>query len=203
MAYGDFTITELKERFQLVIDESSNLFAHIPEVELPPVLADTLRRYLPLAVNLNTEKARSELIIAPILAEFKLLHRDRVSLFSGIDFNVDEAAGLKRRCDYVLARSPEQLALTSPICVLVEAKNENIVGGIPQCVAEMVAAQVFNARNKTPVPIIYGAVTTGVLWRFLRLEGKQAAVDSVEYPIQTPRKVFGILTSIALGSADT
>jgi hypothetical protein len=200
MSYSDFTIAELKERFQLTIDEASNLFAHVPEVDLPPVLADTLARYLPLAVNLNTEKARSELVIAPILAEFKLFHRDRVSLFSGIEFNVDGTAGLTGRCDYILARSPEQLALTAPVCVLVEAKNENIVAGIPQCLAEMVAAQVFNARNKTTATV-YGAVTTGILWRFLRLDGKQAAVDMVEYPIQTPRKVFGILTVIALGGA--
>jgi hypothetical protein len=199
MAYSDFTIPELKSRFQLVIDESSNLFAAAPEMDLPPVLTNTLARYLPLAVNLNTEKARSELVIAPILADFKLLHRDRVSLFSGIDFNVDEAAGLKGRCDYILARSPEQLALTAPVCVLVEAKNENIVAGIPQCLAEMIAAQIFNARNAAAPGTIYGAVTTGYQWRFLRLDGTMAAVDVAEYSIQTPRKVFGILTAITLG----
>jgi hypothetical protein len=199
MVYSDFTIAELKSRFQLVIDESSNLFAAAPEVDPPPVLADTLARYLPLAVNLNTEKARSELVITPILADFKLLHRDRISLFSGIEFNVDEAAGLKGRCDYILARSPEQLALTAPVCVLVKAKNENIVAGIPQCLAEMIAAQVFNARNAVSPGTIYGAVTTGVQWRFLRLDGTMAAVDVAEYSIQTPRRIFGILTAITLG----
>src|SRR4051812_32929305 len=107
MPYRDFTIPELKRRFHLTIDEAGNLFAGVPEVDLPEVLAETLDRYLPLAVNLNTEKARSELVIAPMLVEFKLLHRDRVSLFSGVEFTVDEAAGLKGRCDYILARNPE------------------------------------------------------------------------------------------------
>lgn len=199
MAFSDFTLSELKQRFRLVLDESSNLFADVAEVELPPVLADTLARYLPLAVNVNTEKARSELVIAPILIEFKLLHRDRISLFSGIEFTVDEAAGLKGRCDYILARSPEQLALTAPVCVLVEAKNENMVGGIPQCLAEMVAAQKFNEQQKSPQPAVYGVVTTGVLWRFLKLAATNASVDVVEYPIQSARKIFGILTVIALG----
>jgi hypothetical protein len=201
MAYSDFTLAELKLRFQLTVDESSNLFAGTPEVDLPAVLSDTLARYLPLAVNVNTEKARSELVIAPVLVEFKLLHRDRVSLFSGIEFTVDEAAGLKGRCDYILSRSPEQLALTAPVCVLVEAKNENIVAGIPQALAEMVAAQKFNAQQKLPEEAVHGAVTTGVLWRFLRLEGTKASVDVVEYPIQSLRKIFGILTAIALGGA--
>jgi hypothetical protein len=143
MTYSDFTIAELKDRFRLTIDEASNLFVETPEAPLPLTLADTLARYLPLAVNVNTHKARSELVIAPVLVEFKLLHRDRISLFSGIEFTVDEAAGLKGRCDYILGRSPEQLALTAPVCMLVEAKNENIVAGIPQCLAEMVAAQKF------------------------------------------------------------
>ena len=123
MAFSDFTLPLVKERLGLILDESADLFAPTAEADLPPGLIDTLRRYLPLALNLNTEKARSELVIAPVLVEFKLQHRDRVSLFSGIDFTVDEAAGLKGRCDYILARSPEQLALTAPVCVLVESQK--------------------------------------------------------------------------------
>jgi hypothetical protein len=199
MAYSDFTLAELKSNFQLTINEDSNLFADTPEMDLPGVLVNTLARYLPLAVNVNTEKARSELVIAPVLIEFKLLHHDRVSLFSGIEFTVDETVGLKGRCDYILAQGPEQLALTSPVCVLVEAKNENIVGGIPQCLAEMVAARRFNQQKGAPDAAIYGIVTTGIQWRFLKLDGTKASVDAVEYPIQTPRKIFGILTAIALG----
>ncbi len=199
MPYSDFTIAELKRRFQLTIGESADLFGGEAEADLPVGLAETLARYLPLAMNVNTEKARSELVISPVLVEFKLMHRDRISLFSGIDFNVDEAVGLKGRCDFILARSPEQLALDSPVCVLVEAKNEDIVAGIPQCLAEMVAAQRFNERAGTPLAAIYGAVTTGMIWRFLKLEGTSARVDAVEYPIQNPRKIFGILTAVALG----
>ncbi len=38
-----------------------------------------------------------------------------------------------------------------------------------------------------------------MLWRFLKLEGTTARVDAEEYPIQAVRKIFGILTVIALG----
>ncbi|MCE7987487.1 MAG: hypothetical protein DYG89_40490 [Caldilinea sp. CFX5] len=199
MAYSDFTIPQLKEKFHLTIEEETKLFDTVTSVELPLTLADILRRYLPLAVNLNTEKARSELIIAPFLAEFKLLYREQISLFSGIDFNIDETAGLKGRCDYILAQSPEQLVLTAPVCMLVEAKNENIIAGIPQCLAEMVAAQRFNAASGTlHKSAIYGVVTTGSLWRFLRLQGTIAQVDQVEYAIQEPGKIFAILQRIAI-----
>ena len=200
MAYSDFTLSELKRKFQLVVDETRNLFADTAEADLTPSLSDTLTRYLPLALNLTTEKARSELLIVPVLVEFKLLHRDRISLFSGIDFTVDEEAGLKGRCDYILARSPEQLDLTAPVCILVEAKNENIVAGIPQCLAEMIAACKFNMRRESPETTMYGIVSTGIQWRFLKLEGQSAFVDTVEYSIQSSRKIFGILTEIALGA---
>src|SRR4051794_23405283 len=88
MAYSDFTLAQLKQRFQLTITEADDLFAGTAEADLPLVLSDALARYLPLAVNVNIKKARSELLIAPVLVEFKLLHRDWVSLFSGIEFNV-------------------------------------------------------------------------------------------------------------------
>ena len=90
--------------------------------------------------------------------------------------------------------------MTAPACVLVEAMNENIIAGIPQCLAEMVAAQRFNRREGIEVSRVYGAVTSGFLWRFLTLEGTRAGVDDVEYPIQQPEKLFGILTHIALGT---
>jgi len=85
--------------------------------------------------------------------------------------------------------------------VLVEAKAEDILGGVPQCLAEMVAAQRFNQAAGI-LGVVFGAVTRGILWRFLRLDGSLAQVDGVEYPIQSPRRVFGILRAIALGEAD-
>ena len=74
-----------------------------------------------------------------------------------------------------------------------------MVAGIPQCLAEMVAARRFNECAGTPLGAVYGIVTTGILWRFLKLEGTTARVDAEEYPIQGARKIFGILTAIALG----
>ena len=190
MAYSDFTLSVVRQRFGLTLNESADLFAATPEADVPASLADTLARYMPLALNLSTEKARSELLIAPVLVEFKLAHRDRVSLFSGIDFTVDAAAGLNGRCDYILSRNPEQLTLTAPVCVLVEAKNENIVAGIPQALAEMQAARVFNQREGQPDTPVYGAVTTGTVWRFLKLDGATAyAVSYTHLTLPTKRIV--------------
>ncbi len=154
-----------------------------------------LQRYVPLAITISTEKARSEFIIAPILAEFKLPFKDQMSLFSGFEFNIDRHKGLNRRCDYILSKSKEQLTLSAPVLVMVEAK---ITGGIPQCIAEMIAARIFNEQKHQDIETIYGAVTTGSLWRFLKLVNNTAYVDIIEYPLQQLDKILGIFTEIVI-----
>jgi hypothetical protein len=196
MAYSDFTFDMLKRDFGIIFVEDQPLFPDEPTSPVSDMLAQLMTQYIPLALNISTEKARSEFIIAPILADLKFHHPDHISLFSGIDFTVDEQRGLKGRCDYILSRGREQLILSAPICVLVEAKNEQIIGGIPQCLAEMIAAQDFNARNGKPISPMYGVVTTGSLWRFLKLIGTTAYVDITEYPVQHLEYILGILQRI-------
>jgi len=198
MSYSDFSIEALKRDFDLTLVEDKPIFPVAPTAEVPESLSRLLERYVPLALNINTEKARSEFIIAPVLAEFKFLHRDKISLFSGVEFNVDEQRGLKGRCDYIISKNPEQLVISAPICVLVEAKNENITGGIPQCLAEMIAAREFNQAKGNLIPAVFGAVTTGSLWRFLKLADGEAFVDIAEYPIQNLDQILGILQTIAI-----
>ena len=56
-----------------------------------------------------------------------------------------------------------------PVVVVIEAKQENIKLGLGQCAATMVAAQRFNAQRALDIPTVYGSVTTGTAWRFLKL----------------------------------
>lgn len=63
---------------------------------------------MPLALSINTEKARSELIIINILLEMKEKLSEQISLFSRIDFNVDKDRGLTCFCDYI-SKSSEQM----------------------------------------------------------------------------------------------
>lgn len=120
----------------------------------------------------------------------------RVSLFSGVELNVDDARGLVGVCDFLLSRSPEQLVLRAPVLAVVEAKQENIKGGIGQCAAEMLAAHLFNVNAGAAVGAVFGAVTTGDMWRFLRLEGAALVIDTEQYPIARVEKVLGILKAI-------
>lgn len=196
MAYSDFKIATVKQRFQLIIDEGVDLFSNTIPTPVSPWLTETLQETLALALAINTEKVRSELLIAPILVELRKQTGRTISFFSGVDFTVDEAQGLNGVCDYIISRSPEQLFISAPVLIIFEAKNENIKGGFAQCIAAMIAAQRFNEREGNPIPVIHGVVTTGTTWRFLQLEGNLVRIDDREYYIDSVEKIMGILTSI-------
>ncbi len=193
MAYSRFTLSQLKQDFGITLDESQNLFAQVSPRPVSELLTLTLRDSLTLATRVNTEKIRSELLIAPILMEIRRQLNNQISFFSGSEFNVDADRGLEGYCDYLLSRSPEQLEITSPVVVLIEAKKENLMGGIAQCIAEMIAAQTLNDRSNNAIPIIYGAVTSGTNWQFLTLQGTQVNLDTTEYFISDVEKILGIL----------
>ena len=149
-----------------------------------------------LALNIHTDKARSAFIIAPVLAEVRQLLDKKVSLFSGIDFTVDVSRGLNGSCDFLLSYSPDQVFLRAPVACIVEAKNENIKSGYPQCIAEMLAARLFHARQRHDVHAILGIVTTSSHWKFLTLQGNHVLIDFDEYLISQAEKILGIFVQV-------
>lgn len=87
MAYSDFTLAKVREVFNLVIEEDRDLFAEVPQVQPSELLSMILKEYLTLAIAINSEKSRSEFIIAPILGEIRRLSSYQVLLFSEKKFN--------------------------------------------------------------------------------------------------------------------
>jgi hypothetical protein len=200
MPYSQFTIDVISETFGFTISERIGIFTDVPAVEYSTLLAQILKEYIPLAVAIGTEKSRSEFIIAPILFELKKQLANRISLFSGKEFNVKPEIGLSGFCDFLISLSPEQLFIQAPVVTIVEAKNDNIQSGLGQCIAEMIAAKLFNERKENKIEIIYGVVTTGSVWKFMRLMEQRIEVDLDEYFIQDIGKILGILRSFVDGS---
>ncbi len=195
MPYSEFTLSKVKKIFDLSTSEDADIFASYPEVHCSDYLVQTLKYNVPLSLASNSEKARSEMIIAPILIEISKQLQSRFSLFSGIEFNVDNEKGLNGFCDFIISSSSERLFVNAPVIMLVEAKNENIKGGLGQCIAEMVAAQLFNEREGNQISAIYGIVTSGTNWKFLRLIDKVVEIDLVEYYLTNINKILGIIIS--------
>src|SRR4028118_1092314 len=195
MAYSDFTtLTKVREAFGLTIEESIDLFTDTPEVLPSAYLQTTLNENVFLATAINTEKARSELIIAPVLLEVRRMLNFQIGFFSGTEFNADPESGLNGYCDYILTASSDLYEIRTPVVTLVEAKNENIKNGLGQCIAEKLGAQRFNQQQNDEIEAIYGGVTTGNAWKFLKLVNQTAFIDLNDYYINEVDKILGILT---------
>jgi hypothetical protein len=197
MAYSKFTLEKVLDTFTLTLIEGVDLFPNVSPVTPTPMLESLLARGIPLAEAISTEKARSEFVLAPILAEVRERADPPISLFSGVTFDVDVKRGLSGECDYLLSRSPLQTLLRAPAFAIVEAKNLSLTPGLGQCIAEMLAAQLFNARAEKPIATIWGAVTTGLSWRFLKLEDTSVTLDLRERALSDGSEILGILLSIA------
>ncbi len=196
MAYSNFTLESVRAAFKLETVESIDLFSQIEPVTPNSHFTEELRKKVPLAVAIGTEKARSELIVAGVLFELREHFDRRISLFSGIDFSVDAEKGLTGVCDFLISLSSEQFFLEAPVIALVEAKNADVKLGLGQCVAEMLAAQRFNAEKGNSISSVYGTTTSGTDWLFLKLEGQKLHIDMAIYTIAQCDKILGILASM-------
>ena len=115
-----------------------------------------------------------------------------------------DLADRRARQDYLLHCSgchdqdgsghPPQLdSITAPVMMITEAKNDSVMGGLGQCAATMVAAQRFNRGRNPDVTTIYGCVSNGLDWKFLRLDGTTLAIDLDDYVIHDPGRILGII----------
>ena len=196
MPYSNFTLRRAQRDFQLELIEAVGIFSNIEEIAISEHLASTLVENVPLAVAINTEKARSELIVTNILVEIRKRFDRKISFFSGLEFNVDRERDLAGFCDFIVSLSPEQLFLNAPVVTMVEAKNENLMHGLGQCTAEMVAARIFNEQERNDIRRIYGVVTSGTAWKFIKLEHGTVHIDLRDYSIDNPAKIIGILSKM-------
>ncbi len=193
MPYSKFTLSKAVEDFNLTIVEGARFLPEIAPVTPSLLLQDTLKETIPWAIAVSSEKARSEGIINPVLLEVKRQLQGQISVFSGVEFNVEPEAELTGYVDFLLSRSPEQLFIKAPAVVLVEAKKEDLKPGLGQCLAEMVAAQRFNQQKQQPISTIYGTVTSGTVWRFLKLEEQCVSIDLTDYSLLPVEQILGFL----------
>ena len=193
-SYSHFDYDDLKD---LGLQVGEKAFMHEIKytiITLSDYLKTTIQRNL--RRKLGSEKAKSEFLISPILSELEELNLERLAFYSGYKFNVDPKQGLSGFCDFVLSFEPTAFRIEAPVFCIVEAKNENLESGIPQCVAELYAAQIFNNRAGKSRPILYGAVTFGHEWKFIRFIGNEAQVDTSVFYLNQLGEILGIMQYI-------
>jgi hypothetical protein len=193
MAYNNFTLTKLKKDFGLDQDKIE-LFKGVADIS--PSERLTLDIEEGSQMPRNTEKARSENLVSPILKELYRRNKTKMTLFPGYDLNVDKKKGLNGNCDCIIAKRANLMELTNPIICLVEAKNGVIEDGYGQCGAEMYAARLYNEDLGTPVPEMFGIVTNGEVWQFMMLKEQIIYFEADTFSLHKLPRILGILQHI-------
>ena len=192
MAYSDFTLERVAQVFGVTTREA-DLFSSAPAVAVPAWLVETLSGRTQLA--LISEKSRSEFIVAPILMAGQRLSPVPVAIYSGQRLDVDPDRGLVGECDFILAVTPPVPPLRAPLATIVEAKKHDIENGEGQCVAQMLAARIFNETAGVESSM-YGCVTSGEVWQFLQLVGSTALIDHRRYYLDDVEGILAALQAI-------
>ncbi len=193
MAYSHFTYEKIKNDLGIIL-HNTHLFPQLLPIIPSKSLLETLESMEELAFF--SEKSRSEAIIFPILVEVWKKNNKNFGIYSGSDLTADNEKGLSGECDFIFGKGEQGLALDSPLFCMIEAKDQDIKKAIPQCIAQMEGARLYNVQHKKNMPIIWGCVTTGEIWLFLKLENGVAYIDIKRYALAKLEEVMGILQYI-------
>ncbi len=178
MAFSSFSLDDMEEVFGIRIDST----ALLPELS-PVTPSAKLQDALNLAQELRgrSEKFKSEAIVFPIVVELRERNSKIFTFYSGETLLADAEQGLKGECDFIIAKNAAGYLIRTPIVQLVEVKRGDAESWLGQCAAQMLGAKIYNEKKGTPLETIYGCVTTGDDWLFLRLTGNALFIDTRKY----------------------
>ena len=195
MAYSDFTLENVGPRLGLEF-KRRELFPRLVPVTAPSWLLTSLQNSRDIAFN--NEKSRSEFLIAPILLAARQLHSENLAIYSGQRLTADAAMGLDGECDFILAATESIPILRAPLVTIVEAKKQDMDQGIGQCAPQMLAARMFNEKQGRLTQTLFGCVTTGNDWQFLRIDGSIVTIDTTFYYLGDVNMILAaILAAVA------
>jgi len=192
-SYSNYSLDNIIDEFGIQ-NKRKRLFDSINTVEV----SDWLTNFLKMSEELpiKSEKARSELIVVPILIELRNINDKFFTIYSGDTLNVDESKGLRGECDFILAKDTGSFNINVPIIQIVEAKKNDIEIGVPQCAAQMIGASLYNKQKGVELQKIYGCVTTGDDWQFMKFEDNEILIDTRKYYLGNVSELLGVFQKI-------
>ena len=192
MAYTDFTLSDLDEKFGVKNERKQLQFFSkpvIPTERLQIELEESTE------MPIKSEKARSEWIVVPILKELRTRNSKFFTIYSGDTLVGDKEAGLQGECDFILSKDTKSYEISIPIFQIVEAKRNDLDEGIKQCCAQLVGARKYNERKGIITEKLYGCTTTGDVWQFIEYSDK-LYIDDKKYYLGEISELLGVFQSI-------
>jgi hypothetical protein len=148
-------------------------------------LQETYYKILP-KISLNSEIAKREFLIAPILTEIAINTNSKIK----VEYTIEVDDKLSGSLDYLICSNQELL--------IIEAKKGDLDKGFNQLSAQLIALDKYEDSDDFG-NILYGAITMGEVWKFgtLNRSEKQIRKDINSYTIPSQiEKVFSILMGL-------
>ena len=187
MSYGKFeSVAQVAIIFDVEVKSTPLLQEVNRSIEVPVYKIDEIKEFLSDDISFRNENSIRHQIITPIL-NVVVRHYKPLKLWIEEPFNVDEDKGLTGKPDYLIASKTKIGEMSLPPLCIIEAKKANFDEGWTQALAEMVAASIKGVK------VCYGAVTTGKIWEFGKLESSVFERDLNSVSTQDLQKVFNTL----------
>ena len=125
-------------------------------------LKERIEEILPYA-SLSSEAARREILISPLILD--LVHYTKSEIF--IEYLIKVSEQLQGYLDYLFENVNNLL--------VIEAKKEDLDYGMTQLIAELIALEQWQENQEQTY--IIGAVTTGKIWEFAKLNRDKKQIE--------------------------
>ncbi|NES22004.1 MAG: hypothetical protein F6K41_24550 [Symploca sp. SIO3E6] len=137
-------------------------------------LKERIEEVLPYA-SLSSEAARREILISPLILD--LVYYTKSEIF--IEYSIKVSEQLQGYLDYFLENVNDLL--------VIEAKKEDLDYGMTQLIAELIALEKWQENKQNHYLI--GAVTTGKIWEFARLNRDKKQIEQGLESYRVPEDV--------------
>lgn len=190
MAYDEFSLEEIQERFGL-----ENRVVRLFDTLAPIAPGDLWQQFFSSTRRLpiRREKYRGEALVLPVLLDLYQRNAQYFTIYSGESLKVDDQ--LNGTCDFLLARDVGSYNLQCPLIPIVQAAENDLDLGVSPCAARMIGVNAFNEKKGVALEAIYGCVTTGEKWLFMKLEGA-LYIDSHIYYLKEINQLLAVFQSI-------
>jgi len=155
-----------------------NLPKYTGELDRTQDTQNRLEGVLPY-ISLSNETARREWLVSPVLVD--LIYYTKVEV--RIEYPIKVSKYLQGNFDYFL-ESPHQI-------LIVEAKKSDLDFGLTQLVSQLIALDQWQEDQKQTYFI--GAVTTGTVWEFARLNRQSKHIEQGLENYLIPNDLDGLL----------
>ncbi len=192
MSFGNFeTVDDVLEKYPLLLKKE--MFLPQVELSLPIWFAETIEFVVSMQVASDDESYCRENFIAPYLQQIWKRH-PKLKVWFQKKLRYDDV--LFGEPDYFVSQRPTGIVhklVNLPLLAVMEAKKDDFTKGWGQCLAEMVACQKLNEADGRPNLVVYGIVSTGLMWEFGKLEGQVFIQEPFPYSLKESSLVLGVL----------